>query len=203
MNEGIYHKTFEDPLVAGITIITLIVVFVICIAVYILRAWALQRIMKARGMTALYRAWIPFWNSYTYGKIIENEVPKSSYVKENFTCWILTFYGLAGYIPVIGSILSLAGYIYTIIVSAVLAKKYSTMPSMIITSIFGVPFIGLFILGNSMKKNKVEMCQDDITCIRAVESKKNAMSDTVVFEQQNITKPDIEEKVVETAKDMK
>ena len=129
-------------------------IFVLAVATYVIFAIGLSKIMAAKGMGDRYRAWIPFWNVYVIGSIIEEEAGDEAFIFDG-TKWILTLGGIAGgiisgMIPVIGGIIPLAYYVYLIMCNAVLAKKYGTMTSMIITSIVGLPGIGYIILSNQM-----------------------------------------------------
>lgn len=129
-------------------------ILIIAVASYVIFAIGLSKIMAAKGMGDRYRAWIPFWNAYVIGSIIEEEAGDEAFVFDG-TKWIIALGGIAagvvsGIIPVIGGIIPLAYYVYLIMCNAVLAKKYGTMTSMIVTSIVGLPGIGYMILAGKM-----------------------------------------------------
>lgn len=137
---------------AGVVLIVLIFVLLI----YVIRSIGIMKLMEAKGMDAKYRAWIPFWAPYTVGTIIEDEVTDSDMVKYNVTRWIVTFYGLCSVVPYVGSIVSFLGGIYFIVVCAIMANKYKTAPSMVISSIFGLSGIGFMILATKMDQAGAE-----------------------------------------------
>ncbi|HKK94708.1 MAG TPA: hypothetical protein VJ916_00080 [Anaerovoracaceae bacterium] len=138
----------------GVLAVMGLFILVVAVASYVIYAIGLSKVMAAKGMDDRYRAWIPFWNAYVGGSIIEEEAGYEAFVIDG-TKWILTLGGVAGgilsgVIPIIGGVIPLAYYVYTIMCNAVLAKKYGTMTSMIITSIIGLPGIGYIILSNQM-----------------------------------------------------
>lgn len=138
-------------LAAGVVFIVLI----IALLGYVIRSIGIMKLMQAKGMDALYRAWIPFWAPYTVGTIIEDEVTDSDMIKYNTTRWIVTFYSLCSLIPYIGGVLSLLGGIYFIVACAIMANKYNTALSMVISSIFGLSGIGYMILATKMNEAEV------------------------------------------------
>jgi len=124
---------------------------VLIVVLYVFNCFGIMKLMQAKGMDNTYRAWIPSWSVYVLGTIIEEELADNSAVKENVTRWIITLAPLAAMIPSIGSFLAFAGAIYQIVVCAILASKYGTTASMIISSIFGLPAIGYIILAGKME----------------------------------------------------
>ncbi|NLY81161.1 MAG: hypothetical protein GX078_00080 [Clostridiales bacterium] len=153
---------YDDDLIvaSGIWAVLAVIglfILVIVLLTYVLFAIGLAKIMKAKGMDDRYRAWIPFWNSYVLGSIIEEEIGNEPYVFEG-TKWIFAFGGLAAgvianMIPFVGALVPLALYVYIIVCCAVMAKKYGTMVSVIITSIIGLPGIGFIITAGKMEGN--------------------------------------------------
>lgn len=153
---------YEDEMYATTGILALFAVvglfiLVIALLTYVLFALGLAKIMKAKGMEDRYRAWIPFWNSYVLGSIVEEEIGNEAYVFDG-TKWIFTFGGLAAgvianIIPFIGALVPLALYVYIILCCAVMAKKYDSMVAVIVTSILCLPGIGYLIMAGKMENN--------------------------------------------------
>jgi hypothetical protein len=150
--------------------------FLIILALYVLKAVGIMKLMDAKSMDRKYRAWIPFWNAYVVGSIIEDEV-NDSVVVPGVTKYIIMLYSLLTVVPVIGEYLVFIGAIYTIVCYAVLAKKYGAMAPMIILSIIGLEGIGFILLGNKMMEYGTNPLNE------------GAAPDTVEFETVEYTRP--------------
>ncbi len=119
---------------------------------YAVNAYGIMKLMEAKGYDQLYRAWVPFLNMYFLGEIVEEEIGGHEFVFPGYTKWILALYPLTGAVPFLGNVAAVAGHIYTIVVCCIMADKYKTTVSMIVSAIFGFPGIGYSIMASRMSQ---------------------------------------------------
>lgn len=131
-------------------LLTSVFALAILVAFYGVNAYGIYKLMQAEGLGDTYRAWIPVWNSFVLGEILEQETDGYKLTFPNTTKWIIPLYPFASFVPVIGSIATFAGWVYTIILSAVMAGKRNTTASMVISSLVGLPGIGYIIYASAL-----------------------------------------------------
>lgn len=88
----------------------LVVVVVICIIVYVVSSLGFYKLYTKMGRDNAWMAWVPFCNIYAQAAFLQEETDSPEWMK-----WCMAFYYLAGVIPVIGSIVSFAGAVLTIV----------------------------------------------------------------------------------------
>ncbi|MBQ0004653.1 MAG: hypothetical protein KBS68_02190 [Clostridiales bacterium] len=137
-----------------ITLLAVLLSSVILIAVfgafYVVYALGVRKLMIAEGLDNTYRAWVPIWNSFVLGEILEQETEGFQFTYQNTTKWIVAFAPLFSMVPAIGSFVALAAGIYVIVLCAVMASKQGTTASMIISSLLGFSGIGLMIYASRL-----------------------------------------------------
>jgi hypothetical protein len=132
---------------------------IILLAYYVVFCIGIMKMMKAKDLKDIYRAWIPVWNIYMLGLIIEDEVDDNSFVY-NGTRWmflVISLLPLLFIIPVLPWIAMQIGLVYIYICTVLLAGKHNTIVSMIISNIFGLPGIGFMIIASKMEKKKLSV----------------------------------------------
>lgn len=140
-------------MLSAISAVVMILLFLVIIAAsYVIYSFGVYRLMVAEGLEDRYRAWIPFWNSYVYGEILEFETEGFAITFPGVTKWIVCLYPLAVVVPGVGELAVAVGAIYVLILSVALANKYNTVPSMLISSIFSLSGIGFCFLASEMQR---------------------------------------------------
>ncbi len=132
----------------------LLVVIMLVGVNYVVNSYGIMKLMQVEGYGDVYRAWIPFYNNYLLGEIIESELGQSQLVFPGITKWIFCLYIVAGAIPAIGELAVFVGGVYCLVVLCVFADKYKTTASMIISSIFGLSGIGMMILASRISSGQ-------------------------------------------------
>lgn len=149
------------------------------ILLYVIYSVGIMKLIQAEGGYDTYKAWIPVYNNYVLGEIIEKEIPDSDMVKADLTKYIFTFSFMLSVIPTkVGDVLVIICAIYQLIVLAIFANKYGTAMSMIITNVFLVPGIGLMILAKKMAAAKAENEKKRIEDISAVSARDNEIKES-------------------------
>lgn len=153
------YEIWEGVLLFGVIILVLLPI----IAIYVLNCVGQAKMMKAKGMEDIYRAWIPFWRSYILGSIMEDEIKDNKFIGGG-TKWIFLITSLSpiliiamfffAFIPIIAMEI---GLVYIVISNVLLASKYNTIVSMMISSMFGLFGIGYIIIAGRMEKKYGQM----------------------------------------------
>lgn len=123
---------------------------------YAINAYGICKLMKVRGLDRTYRAWIPVWNDFILGMILEDETEGDQLTFPGTTRWIVALWPFCSIVPLIGSLVVFAGWVYTIILCAKMASKRGTQLSMVISSIFGLSGIGLMIYASKLEESPSE-----------------------------------------------
>lgn len=121
------------------------------VVIYVVNALGILRLMEAEGLGDTYRAWIPIWNSFVLGEILEEETEGFQLTFPSTTKWIVAAAPLMSLVPGIGSFCSFLAGIYIIVLCAKMASKLGTQVSMIVSSIFLLQGIGLMIYASKLK----------------------------------------------------
>ena len=132
----------------------LLVVIMLVGVNYVVNSFGIMRLMQVKGYENVYRAWIPFYNDYILGEMVEDEIGDSQLVFPGVTRWIMCLYPLAGAVPAIGELAVSVGAIYFIVVLCIFADKYKTTASMVISSIFCLSGIGMMILASRIESGQ-------------------------------------------------
>ena len=154
-----YSWEYMEYELLGFLIGMIAFVIIILAALYSVYCIGIMKMMKAKDLNDRYRAWIPIWNVYMLGLIIEDEVDDNGFVF-NGTKWmflIISILPLFFLIPILPWIAMQVGAIYIYICTVLLASKHNTIVSMIISSMFGLPGIGFMIIASKMEKKKLYM----------------------------------------------
>ena len=129
----------------------LLVVIMLVGVNYVVNSFGIMRLMQVKGYDNVYRAWIPFYNSYILGEMVEGEIGDSQLVFPGVTRWIMCLYPLAGAVPALGELAVFVGGIYYIVVLCIFADKYKTTASMVVSSLFTLSGIGMMILASRIE----------------------------------------------------
>ncbi|MDD5823769.1 MAG: hypothetical protein PUD55_05080 [Firmicutes bacterium] len=132
---------------------SLAVIFLFVGVFYIVNAYGIMKLMQVKGYEQTFKAWVPFLNMYCLGEILEEELKGNQLVIPEYTKWILALYPIASSIPAVGGFASFAGYVYAVVLCCVMAQKYGTTASMVISSIFCLSGIGYSIVATKMREN--------------------------------------------------
>lgn len=135
------------------SLILLILVLMLGGVFYVVDAYGIMKLMEAKGYDQLYRAWVPFLNSYLLGEIVEDELQGHQLVFPGYTKWIFALYFVAGAVPLIGNLAVIAGGIYVLVLCCIMADKYKTVASMLISSLFALGGIGYAIVASKIAGN--------------------------------------------------
>lgn len=126
-------------------------IFILFVGVfYVVYALGIKKLMIAEGLPDTYRAWVPFWNSFVLGEILEQETADFQFTFQNTTKWIVCLGPLFTIVPFVGNIASAIAGIYVFVLCAVMASKQGTTASMIISSLFCLSGIGFMIYANKV-----------------------------------------------------
>ncbi len=150
--QDVYNSVLGGAGVAAAVAAVLVVLVVLFVIFYVLTSVGIKKLMEAKHMPESGKAWVPFLRMYILGCIVEDEVRDQVVIGYNVTRWIFTFGGLLVLIPHLGEFLSIVVGIYMIVCLALMASKYHTTASMIITNILGLGGIGYMILASAMTK---------------------------------------------------
>ena len=132
----------------------LLVVIMLVGVNYVVNSFGIMRLMQVKGYDNVYRAWIPFYNSYILGEMVEGEIGDSQLVFPGVTRWIMCLYPLAGAVPALGELAVFVGGIYYIVVLCIFADKYKTTASMVVSSLFTLSGIGMMILASRIESGQ-------------------------------------------------
>ena len=132
----------------------LLVVIMLVGVNYVVNSFGIMRLMQVKGYDNVYRAWIPFYNSYILGEMVEGEIGDSQLVFPGVTRWIMCLYPLAGAVPALGELALFVGGIYYIVVLCIFADKYKTTASMVVSSLFTLSGIGMMILASRIESGQ-------------------------------------------------
>ena len=132
----------------------LLVVIMLVGVNYVVNSFGIMRLMQVKGYDNVYRAWIPFYNSYILGEMVEGEIGDSQLVFPGVTRWIMCLYPLAGAVPALGELAIFVGGIYYIVVLCIFADKYKTTASMVVSSLFTLSGIGMMILASRIESGQ-------------------------------------------------
>lgn len=100
----------DDYGVGGLVALWLVLLpflFLLAIAGYVITSWFLMKIFEKAGVQGKWRAWVPVYNTLIFVKLGDLN-----------PWWLLILWGataVLGWIPVIGSLLGLAAFIYTLL----------------------------------------------------------------------------------------
>ena len=132
----------------------LLVVIMLVGVNYVVNSFGIMRLMQVKGYDNVYRAWIPFYNSYILGEMVEGEIGDSQLVFPGVTRWIMCLYPLVGAVPALGELALFVGGIYYIVVLCIFADKYKTTASMVVSSLFTLSGIGMMILASRIESGQ-------------------------------------------------
>lgn len=92
----------------GVFILFLMLLLVVC---YVIDSYGWYSLYKQAGyVDNAWMAWVPFANYYILGKFIQERNGDPEWFK-----WVMSFYWLGSFIPIIGGILTAAGYVFTLV----------------------------------------------------------------------------------------
>ena len=130
-----------------------VVTLIIALVFYIIYAFGVKAVMEKKGMGNTYRAFVPVWNSYIAGEILEDELRGDSFIFPNCTRWILALGFLVEFIPFVGGVALIVFDIYNIILMAKLGGKYGTTVANVLFSICGLTGLGYLITAKRMSNS--------------------------------------------------
>jgi hypothetical protein len=140
--------------VAFIALIFTLIVFAILIAFYVILSLALYQMAKNANLENPWLAWIPYLDLYIIGKLIKS-LKISTYQIPSIEVVLPVASGItfvAGYIPVLGTIVAIANFVLILFALNKLYKMYKPESAVLFTvlSIFVVPVPFIF---QSIKNN--------------------------------------------------
>ena len=135
--------------------VAMLIFVLICIALYIIFAYALYKMAINAGLENPWMAWIPILQWYILGKLIKSlkignyDIPSIELVLPIATLLVIVL----NRIEVIGSLLSLANFILTLFALNKLYKIYKPEQATLFTilSIFGLPIPFIFMSIKDLK----------------------------------------------------
>jgi hypothetical protein len=135
----------------GVMFGVLIVLLLICLVCYILQAIGLYKIAKHYEYDKAFCAWIPIANLWLLGDLI-SLIGAGSLSLPNWGLLlpIIMIGGsiLGSLIPVVGPLVSLAVYVFYIVLVGTWLKNYNTSVTAYVFAIF--PFIGFLVTGSAL-----------------------------------------------------
>lgn len=100
----------DDYGVGGLVAVYLVLLpffFLLAIAGYVITSWFLMKIFEKAGVQGKWRAWVPVYNTLIFVKLGDLN-----------PWWLLILWGataVLGWVPVLGSLIGLAAFIYTLL----------------------------------------------------------------------------------------